>query len=146
VYANFENPCHFENVKYFLYFTYCQIGIFFQNEDSTKNGNSTSAATREGMNDLYHKIDKYVYEIQIIELDEYLYGMNIKKIDTEKAYEMIIDAPNSKSDATMNVWKAYFVDPEIPCYKSSRVEKNEIRVNAFYRKAVDLDIERMAVE
>jgi len=37
--------------------------------------------TRKGMNDLHQKIDKYVYEIRMIELDEYLHGMNRKKID-----------------------------------------------------------------
>jgi len=43
----------------------------------------------------------------------------------------------------MNVWKGRFADPGSSYYKSSRVEKNEIRANAFYRKAVDLDIEGM---
>jgi len=54
------------------------------------------------MYDLYQKIDKYVYEIRMMELDEYLYGMNRKKIDKQKASEMIMDAPNSKPNATMN--------------------------------------------
>ena len=50
---------------------------------------TASASPREGMNDLHQKIYKFVYEIQMIEIDEYLYGMNRKKIDTEKAYELI---------------------------------------------------------
>jgi len=39
------------------------------------------AAPRTGMNDLYQKINKYVYEIRMIEFDEYLYGMNRRIID-----------------------------------------------------------------
>ena len=42
-----------------------------------------SPAPRKGINDLYQKINKYVYEIRMMELDEYLYGMNKKKIDQE---------------------------------------------------------------
>jgi len=52
------------------------------------------AAPREEMNNLYHKINKYVYEIRMMELDEYLYGMNRKKIDREKAYVIVINAPD----------------------------------------------------
>ena len=37
-------------------------------------------------------INKYAYEIRMMELDEYLYGMNRQKIDKEKAYDVIIDA------------------------------------------------------
>ena len=77
-------------------------------------------------------------------IDEYVNGMNRKKIDMEKAYEMIIDAPDSGSNAIMNIWKAYFADPQLPRYKSISVEKSETRANAFYRKAVVLNIERMA--
>jgi len=51
------------------------------------------------MTDLYDKIIKYVYEIRMIEIDEYLYGMNRKKIDEEKAYDIISDAPISESNA-----------------------------------------------
>ncbi len=40
----------------------------------------------------------------------------------------------------MNVWKDYFTDPRCSFYKSSRVEKIQSRANAFYRKAVELDI------
>ena len=43
-----------------------------------------STVPREGMNDLYQKIDKYIYEIRMMELDEYLYGMNRKKIDIRR--------------------------------------------------------------
>ena len=35
----------------------------------------------------------------MIEIDEYLYGMNRKKIDEEKAYDIISDAPISESNA-----------------------------------------------
>ena len=35
-------------------------------------------------------------------------------------------------------------EPPRPYYKSSRVEKNKSRVNELYRKAADLNIERMA--
>ena len=42
------------------------------------------------MNELYQKINNYVYEIRMIELDEYLF--NRKEID-------ITDAPNSESNA-----------------------------------------------
>jgi len=80
------------------------------------------------MNELYQKIINYVYEIRMIEFDEYLYGMNRKKIDMEKAYEMIIDAPDSESNAILNVWKGHFADPGLLFYKSSRVEKNQSRV------------------
>ncbi len=96
------------------------------------------------MNELYKKVNNYVYEIQMIELDEYLYGMNRKKIDVEKAYDIIIDAPNSESNAILNVWKGRVADPGLSFYKSIRIEKNKSRANAFYRKAVDLDIEGMA--
>jgi len=57
---------------------------------------------------------------------------------------MIIDAPDSECNAILNVWKGRFADPELPFYKSSRVEKNQSRANAFYRKAVELDIEGTA--
>eukprot|EP00815_Leptocylindrus_aporus_P010424 CAMPEP_0116062674 /NCGR_PEP_ID=MMETSP0322-20121206/7922_1 /TAXON_ID=163516 /ORGANISM="Leptocylindrus danicus var. apora, Strain B651" /LENGTH=156 /DNA_ID=CAMNT_0003548071 /DNA_START=58 /DNA_END=528 /DNA_ORIENTATION=- len=96
------------------------------------------------MNELYQKINNYVYEIRMIELDEYLYGLNRKKIDKEKAYDIISDAPNSESYAIMNFWKGCFADPGFSRYKSSRVEENESRAMAFYRKAVYFDIEGMA--
>ena len=57
------------------------------------------------MNELYQKINNYVYEIQMIELDEYMLGMNKREIDVEKAYETISDAPNSESNAILNFWK-----------------------------------------
>jgi len=44
-------------------------------------------------------------------IDEYLYGMNRRKIDMEKAYEMIIGAPDSESNTIMNIWKGRFADP-----------------------------------
>jgi len=53
---------------------------------------------KKEMNDLYQKINKYVYEIRMIEFDEYFNGMNRKKMDTEKAFEIIIAAPDSKSN------------------------------------------------
>jgi len=43
------------------------------------------AVPREEMNEVDQKINNYVLQIHIIELDEYLYGMNRKKIDMEKA-------------------------------------------------------------
>jgi len=107
------------------------------------SGATAFAAPREEMNDLYQKINKYVYEIRMVEIDEYVDGMNRKKIDMEEAYEMIIGAPDSEYKAIMNVWKGRFADPWLPFYKSSIIEKNESRAKAFYRKAVDLDIERM---
>jgi len=93
------------------------------------------------MNELYQKINNYVYEIRMIELDEYLYGMNRKKIDMEKAYDIIT---NSESNAIINFWKGGFADPGYSSCKSSRAEKNESRANVFYRKGVELDIVGMA--
>ena len=107
--------------------------------------NTTASVTpREGMTDLYDKIIEYAYEIRMIEIDEYLHGMNRKEIEVEKAFEIIINAPDCESNAIMNVWKGRLADPNLPDYKSSRVEKNESRAHEYYRKAVDLDIERMA--
>jgi len=60
------------------------------------SGAKPSSAPREGMNDLYLKINKYVYEIRMIELNEYLDVINRKKIEMEKTYKMIIDAPDSE--------------------------------------------------
>ena len=102
------------------------------------------AALKEGMSDLYQKIDKYLYEMRMIELYGYLYGMNRQKIDEEKAYGLIIDAHDFEWNPVTNVWKARLADPEFPFFKSSRVEKNESIANAFYRRAVDLNIEGMA--
>jgi len=96
------------------------------------------------MNELYQKINNYVYEIRMIELDGYIYGMNRTKIDKEKAYDTISDAPDSESNAITNFWKGCFADPELSFYKCNRVEKNQSRANAFYRKTVELDIEGMA--
>ena len=103
-----------------------------------------SGRPSEGRNDLYQKIKKYAYEIRMMELDEYLYGMNKKKIDNEKAYNIIIDAPDSESNPSILFWNAVLADPREPYYKSPRVEKNESKANAFYHWAVDLDIEGMA--
>jgi len=36
------------------------------------------------MNELFQKVINYVYEIRMIEFDEYLYGMNRKKIDIRR--------------------------------------------------------------
>jgi len=92
------------------------------------------AVPRERVSDLYQKID------------EYLFGMNRRVIDHEKAYETISDAPNSESIAILNYWKGCFADPvlELSFYKSSRVKENQSRANEFYRKAVELDIEGIA--
>jgi len=40
-------------------------------------GAIASAAPRKGMNDLHQKIDKYVYEIRMIEIDEYRYCRSV---------------------------------------------------------------------
>ncbi len=103
-----------------------------------------SSAPSKGMNDLYQKINKYVYEIRMMELDEYLYGMNRQKINKEKAYDIIIDTPDSDSNSLIIFWKAIFVDPRNWDSKSSQVEKNESRATALYKMAMDLDIEEMA--
>ena len=103
-----------------------------------------STVPRGGMNDLYQKIDKYIYEIRMMELDEYLYGMNRKKIDMEKAYDIVIDTPDSESNAVLSFWKGRLADPHCWRYQSSRIEKNRSRATALYQRAVDLDIERMA--
>ncbi len=96
------------------------------------------------MNEVYQKIYNYLYEIRMIELDEYLYGMNRKKIDMEKAYDIISDAPNSESNPIINFWKGRFADPLLSFCKSTRVEFNRSRANEFYLKALDLNIEGMA--
>ena len=70
-----------------------------------------STVPREGMNDLNQKIDKYIYEIRMMELDEYLWGMNRKKIDMEKAYDIVIDTPDSESNAVLSFWKGRLADP-----------------------------------
>jgi len=36
------------------------------------SGATAFAAPREGMNDLHQKINKYVYEIRMVEIDEYV--------------------------------------------------------------------------
>ncbi len=93
------------------------------------------------MNELYQKINHYVYEIRMIEIDEYIYGMNRKNIDTEKAYDIIT---NSESNAIMNFWKGRYADRGFSLYKCSRVEKNYSTAIAFYQKALELDIVEMA--
>ncbi len=103
-----------------------------------------SAAPRKGMNDLHQKIDKYVYEIRMIEIDEYRYGMNRTKVDKKKAYEIINDVPDSECNAVVSFWKGRVADHGLRFHKSSRVEKSKNRAKAFYRRAVDLDIEGMA--
>ena len=57
--------------------------------------------------------------------------MNRKKIDMEKAYDIISDAPDSESNAILNFWKGRFVDPMYRRYNLSRVEKNESRAMYF---------------
>ena len=104
-------------------------------------------ASSAPMNDLYQKINKYVYEIQMMELEEYLYGMNRKNIDDEKAYDIIINAPDSDSNPLMLYWKARFADPKYPQMSnhiSCRVEKNKSKAIALYKMAVELNIEGMA--
>ena len=66
--------------------------------DLSNIGALASPPPRKGMNDLYQKINKYVYKIRMMELHEYLYGMNRKKIDREKAFDLIIDARDSNSN------------------------------------------------
>ena len=90
-------------------------------------------APGERMNDYYQKID------------EYLYGMNRRKIDVEKAYKMIINAQDFESNPVMNFWKARFADPQVSFYESITFEKNGKRANELYQKALNLDIERIAV-
>ena len=101
-----------------------------------------SAVPREGMNDLYQKIEKYVYEIRMIELDEYLYGMNKKKIDGEKVKEIIMDTHVSESNPITNFWKPRIADGL--GFKWNGVKMNQWRAYELYRKAVDLNIEQMA--
>ena len=101
-------------------------------------------ASCKGMNDLYQKINKYAYEIRMMELDEYLYGMNRKKIHKEKAYDIIIDAPDSESNPVTNFWKARLADPYFQRHRSIRVVKNKSRASALYEKAVYSNIEGMA--
>jgi len=94
------------------------------------------------MNELYKKINHYVYEIRMIEIDEYLYGMNRKKIDKEKAYDIIT---NSESNAIINFWKGRDTDRKwFDCYKQIPYKENQLRANVFYRKALELNIEGMA--
>ncbi len=102
-----------------------------------------SAAQIEEMNELYQKINYYVYEIRMIELDEYLYGMNRKKIDIEKAYDIIT---NCESNAIMNFWKGHYADRRYPFFKPREGKYNRSRAIAFYRKAEELDIKGMAEE
>jgi len=94
------------------------------------SGAIASPAPRNGMNDLYQKINKYVYQIRMMELDEYLYGMNRKKIDMEKACDIIIDAHDADSNPMILFWKAVLADPQwdpkLSDYKSSRVEKMKV--------------------
>jgi len=94
-----------------------------QYPQSSRSGAAASAAPKEGINDLYQKINNYVYEIRMIQIDKYVYGMNRKKIDTEKAYIMIIEGPGSGSNAIFNVWKGRFADCRLSRYKSSKVEE-----------------------
>ena len=103
-----------------------------------------SGRPSEGRNDLYQKIKKYAYEIRMMELDEYLYGMNRKKIHKEKAYDIIIDAPDSESNPATNFWKARLADPYVQRYQSRRVQENESRASALYEKVVHSNIEGMA--
>ena len=78
------------------------------------------------------------------EIEDCVYGMNRREIDMEKAYEMVIDAPNSESDPILNVWKAFFMHPMITDYELNKVEINEKVANELLEKAVDLNLERMA--
>ena len=107
-------------------------------------GAIASSGPSKGMKDLYQKINKYIYELRMMELDECLYGMNRTKIDKEKAYDIIIDAHDSESNPLILFWKARLTDPKYWGCKSSRVEKNKSRATALYEMAVELDIKRMA--
>ncbi len=106
-----------------------------------------SPAPSKGMNDLYQKINKYVCEIRMMELDESLYGMNRTKIDKEKAYDIIVDTTDSDSNPLILFWKAAFVDPYCEhCnrFELSRFEENESRAIALYEMTVDSNIERLS--
>ncbi len=75
------------------------------------------------LKDLYQKINKYAYEIRMMELYGYLYGMNRQKIDKEKAYDIIIDAHDSHSNPLILYWKALFVDTELdPKFRGLQIE------------------------
>ena len=107
------------------------------------SGSIASSVPSKGMNDLYQKINKYVYEIRMTELDEYLYGMNRQKIDNEKAYDII----NDITDSLILFWKAAFVDPYCKDdihFELCRFAENESRAIALYEKALELNIEGMA--
>ena len=94
-----------------------------------------SAAPREKMNELYQKINHYVYEIRMIEIDEYLYGMNRQKIDEEKADDIIT---NSESNAVINFWKGRDTERKWrDCIKNIDLKKIDIRANVFYQKALE---------
>ena len=45
---------------------------------------------RKGMNDLFEKINKYVYEMQMIEIDEYLHGLNRKKLTWTRHTKLLL--------------------------------------------------------
>jgi len=89
------------------------------------SGAKSSSVPREGMNELYQKIDKDVYEMRMIELHGYLYGMNRQKIDWEKAYDIIIDAPDSEYNPVTNFWKARLAEPIF--FITNRVELKRIK-------------------
>ena len=78
----------------------------------------------------------------MMELDEYLYGMNKKKIDNEKVKEIIIDAHDSESNPVTNFWRPRFADGL--GFKWNGVKMKQWRAYELYRKAVDLNIEQMA--
>lgn len=93
---------------------------------------STRNATCDQQNELYNNIEDFVF------------GMNENITNMEKAHEMVICAPASKSDPILNLWKARFLDPDNCYYKLSGVEESRSKANEFYRTAVDLNIEGMA--
>jgi len=94
-------------------------------------GATNSAVLREEMNELYQKINNYVYEIQIIELDEYLYGMNRKRIDMEKAYDIISNNPNSESNAIMIFWNGCFADPGLSFLNRAELKRKKVEPTHF---------------
>jgi len=92
---------------------------------------STINATGDQQNELYNNIEEFVF------------GMNEKVTNMEKAYKMVICAPASESDPILNLWKARFLDPDHSFNKRSEIEKSRSKANELYRKAVDLNIEGM---
>ena len=88
---------------------------------------------------------KYVYEIRMIELDEYLNGMNRRNIDMDEAYIMIINTSDSECNPIKIFWKANFADPQVPHYDSSRVKMSRRRANGLDVEGISEDGDRYAL-